>query len=167
MKRAGIKVFGIFAAIGAIGGAAVPAYSAWTVRHNGSYCMPGIGGAVVHDGAGVTTTDLTLAARLYCPVVDTSAMPKSGIVLLNAFVNDQTTISGIVAQACVNFAVTPGSTCGPIQQTGIGTVGTTMMAPQRTVWGVANDADYPFLFFTIPPKQNGKSSYLYGYTIRG
>ena len=93
-------IFAGFVAVGAIVGAAVPA-SAWSVRQNGAYCMTLPGANVSHGGAGVANHSTTGTGHLVCPVIDTSATPKTGVTALRRLILFRLPSSAVAARSSI------------------------------------------------------------------
>ena len=157
-------MFASFAVVGALMGAALPA-SAWSVRHNGAYCMTVAGQNVSHGGNGVNNYSTTQSAVLTCPVVDTSATPHNGATALTVFAVDNSTTARISAAACVQFTTVAGGTCGLNSNSSVAGTGIVNLAPTRAAWTGASDL--PYVFVQLPPAVGATTSFLLGYSISG
>jgi hypothetical protein len=163
MKKKLCLAFASFAVVGALVGAAFPA-SAWSVRQNSSFCMTDPGANVFHDGAGVSNNSTTVVGRLVCPVIDTSATPKTGILSLGVLVRDMSTTDAVRATACINFGGAFGGTCGATAATSVAGTGTFSLSPSRAAWTGANDT--PYIVVQLPVKA-ATVSHLMGYSFSG
>ena len=167
MNKKLVLTFASFAVVGVLVGAAFPA-AAWSVRQNGAYCMTDPGANVIHSGAGVTNLSTTVLGRLTCPVIDTSATPKGGIASLSVLAVDNSTTAGVQANACVQFAGTPGGSCGATVTSSAAGTGIVNLSPPRTFWSGGTSAnDFPYILVSLPVRAStvASASFLLGYSF--
>jgi hypothetical protein len=164
MKRSLLAIFTVCSAAGAMLGAALPA-SAWSVRQNAAFCMNDPSSQVVHNGGGVANNSSTADGLLQCPVIDTSATPKTGITALSVVLVDNSTTQAITTNACIQLSTGAGGQCGAPSTTSVGGTGVSTLSPARTRWTGAND--FPYLFVQLPKNTATGASRIDGYSFSG
>jgi hypothetical protein len=164
IKRSLLAIFAVCSAAGAMLGAAMPA-SAWSVRQNGAFCMQDPGGQTFHNGAGTANHSSSQDGLLACPVIDTSATPKTGITALSVVVVDNSTTQAITTNACIQLATGAGGQCGAASSTSVAGTGVSTLSPARTRWTGAND--FPYIFVSLPKAVGSNFSRIDGYSFSG
>lgn len=160
---------GIFAAAALVGGivaSASLANAAWTQTQasacTGAASNPTSSGA---SGFGWTNGSTTADATVYCPVMESSTVPKTPLSNAKVYYFDNTTSSQLTFQACATL-VGGGTSCGNPTYSGVSPVGYNYQSLDRTSW-TNHPTDFAYIYAIIPrlPAAGVQPSAFLGYYI--
>jgi hypothetical protein len=106
----------------------------------------------------LSSLDTNAETKFMCPIRSDNRHPHGSMTSLRASVEDQNTFNGtggkVRVAACVAYSLSFGGVCGTTAATSGTGIGSSLLTVSRTKLS-ENPGEYPYLFLTLPQRQNG------------
>jgi hypothetical protein len=142
-----------------------PASAFYGATHAYADCREDYGtpNAYVSGGNVLTTSSLVMT----CPVTDSSDLARGSLTKLDAYYDDETTSTYVIANRCVTYQTVIGGNCGSAVQSSVGGTGVGVLHVPNTPSTFASDWNGPtgfgYIEIILPQKTGASPSRILGF----